>query len=125
MLLLEAGGEEPFPLTDEPGIHDHLIGTALDWNFTTVPEPQNCGGKGCIYPRGKGLGGSTAINSMMYVRGNPRDFDAWRDAGNEGWGWSDVLPYFKRSEDNRDPLFSFNKVGARWSLRGSAACPWV
>ncbi|XP_034256246.1 glucose dehydrogenase [FAD, quinone]-like [Thrips palmi] len=109
VLLLEAGGEEPFSLTDEPGIHDHLLGTAMDWNFTTVPEPHNCGGKGCVYPRGKSLGGSTAINSMMYVRGNTRDFDAWRQAGNDGWGWSDVLPYFKRFEDNREMLLSFNK----------------
>ncbi|KAJ1522146.1 hypothetical protein ONE63_002457 [Megalurothrips usitatus] len=109
VLLLEAGGEEPFPLTDEAGFHDALVGSALDWNYTAAPEPQNCGGRGCRIPRGKSLGGSTAINSMMYVRGNPRDYDGWRDAGNVGWGYKDVLPFFKKLEDNRDDLISFDK----------------
>lgn len=110
VLLLEAGGEEPFAVTDETGIHSFFMGSALDWNYTTEPEPQNCGGLGCSYPRGKVLGGSTVINSMLYVRGNPRDYDAWRDAGNQGWGWRDVLPFFKRFEDNRNYLVSYNKV---------------
>src|SRR3989304_789912 len=52
------------------------------------------------YPRGKLLGGSGALNGMQYIRGNPRDYDHWRDLGNDGWGWSDVLPYFRRSEAN-------------------------
>jgi choline dehydrogenase len=101
VLLLEAGGEDDSPLIHTPGSYPLLQDSPFDWAYRTVPQP-NLGGRRIFSPRGHVLGGSSSINFMMYVRGNRRDFDRWRDLGNEGWGYEDVLPYFKRSEDNRD-----------------------
>jgi choline dehydrogenase len=78
-----------------------LQDSEFDWAYRTVPQV-HLGGRRIFCPRGRVLGGTSAINYMMYVRGNARDFDSWRNLGNEGWGYDDVLPYFKRSEDNRD-----------------------
>jgi choline dehydrogenase len=69
-----------------------------DWGFRTEPEP-HLGGRSLVTPRGKVLGGSSSINGMVYVRGHPRDFDHWAEAGAEGWGWADVAPYFIRMEN--------------------------
>ena len=69
-----------------------------DWGFRTEPEP-HLGGRTLATPRGKVLGGSSSINGMVYVRGHPRDFDAWADMGADGWAWADVAPYFIRMED--------------------------
>ncbi|VEN52741.1 unnamed protein product [Callosobruchus maculatus] len=77
----------------------------MDWNYKTEPEPVACQGfpeKRCTWPRGKVLGGCSVINGMMYTRGTPRDYDNWEAAGNPGWGYKDVLPVFKRFEDNKD-----------------------
>lgn len=76
--------------------------TSLDWEYSTQPNPGACRGytnKGCAWPRGKVLGGSSSINAMFYVRGNKLDFDEWAALGNEHWGYDDVLPYFKKSEN--------------------------
>lgn len=72
---------------------------AANWRFETVPQ-RGLNGRRGYQPRGRGLGGSSAINAMLYVRGHPRDYDEWRDLGCTGWGWDAVLPYFKRAEHN-------------------------
>ena len=69
-----------------------------DWCFKTDPE-QHLNGRAISYPRGRVLGGCSSINGMIYMRGQAADYDGWRQAGNLGWGWEDVLPYFRKSED--------------------------
>ncbi|XP_033215479.1 glucose dehydrogenase [FAD, quinone]-like [Belonocnema kinseyi] len=102
VLLLEAGREEP-EATDVPGLVVALEGTDIDWKYRTEPDIFGClKNQGCVYPRGKVMGGSSSINVMLYVRGNREDFDGWEKLGNPGWSYKDVLPYFLKSEDNRD-----------------------
>lgn len=101
VLLLEAGGDDDLPLIKAPGAYLMLHDSKVDWAYRTVPQV-HLGGRRIFSPRGKVIGGSSSINFGVYMRGNPRDFDQWRDAGNPGWGYADVLPYFKRAEDNRD-----------------------
>ena len=72
----------------------------MDWDYSTGCEP-HCDGRRIYLPRGRTLGGSSSTNAMVYIRGNPADYDGWRDAGCPGWGFEDLLPYFKRSEDNQ------------------------
>ncbi|XP_063988368.1 glucose dehydrogenase [FAD, quinone]-like [Diachasmimorpha longicaudata] len=101
VLLLEAGGDETI-LTDVPLFFPTLQHTALDWRFKTEPSGNYCRGMNrgqCNWPRGKVLGGSSVLNAMLYVRGNRKDYDGWRDAGNPGWDYESVLPYFKKSEN--------------------------
>ncbi|MBL7395911.1 GMC family oxidoreductase N-terminal domain-containing protein, partial [Escherichia coli] len=74
-------------------------GPATNWAFETVPQ-RGLNGRRGYQPRGKGLGGSSAINAMLYVRGHARDYDEWRDLGCLGWGWDEMLPWFRRSERN-------------------------
>ncbi|QKV18825.1 GMC family oxidoreductase [Oricola thermophila] len=100
--LLEAGGEGRGILVRAPmGIIAMLpgLGRINNWAFETVPQPGLNGRRG-YQPRGRALGGSSAINAMLYVRGHPRDYDDWAAAGCPGWGWDDVLPWFIRSENN-------------------------
>lgn len=98
VLVLEAGGEDSNPWIHVPIGYFKTIGDAAhDWCLFTEPEPE-LHGRRVAWPRGKVLGGSSSINGMLYVRGDARDYDAWRDAGNPGWGWSDVLPYFRKAE---------------------------
>jgi len=100
VLLLEAGGPDRNLWIHVPGGISRLIGNPrLDWCMQTEPVP-GLNGRRVPYPRGKVLGGSGSMNGMQYIRGNPRDYDRWRELGNEGWGWSDVLPYFRRAEAN-------------------------
>jgi len=99
VLLLEAGGpDDYFWLTVPLGIPFVLGNPRCDWRLRSEPEP-HLGGRIIEVPRGKTLGGSSSINGLVYVRGHALDFDGWRQQGNIGWGWDDVLPYFKRSED--------------------------
>ncbi|CAH2216247.1 jg26089, partial [Pararge aegeria aegeria] len=92
VLLLEAGPEEP-EVTQVPGFFTALAGSNLDWKYTTESNGKSClafpEGK-CGWPRGKTMGGSTAINAMAYVRGNKADYDEWALMGNEGWSYDDV-----------------------------------
>ncbi len=98
VLLLEAGPRDCDPFIHMPGGYYRLLyHPTLSWNFKTEPEP-GLGGRTQIWPRGRVLGGSSSINAMVYVRGLPLDYDGWRDAGAAGWGWDDVLPYFKKAE---------------------------
>ena len=102
VLLLEAGGSlESDPAVTTPGRWASLIGSPYDWGYRTEPEPGLLG-RGLVFPRGKGHGGSSAINAMTHIRGHRLSFDRWRALGNEGWGYDDLLPLFKRSERNDD-----------------------
>ena len=99
VLLLEAGGRNDNVLVRMPAGVGTLIKAknAHNWGFWTEPEP-HLDDRRLWWPRGRGLGGSSAINGMIYMRGHPLDYDEWRQLGLPGWSWSDVLPYFKRLE---------------------------
>ena len=100
VLLLEAGGSaNDYPAITTPGRWVSLLGSKYDWAYATEPEPgmQN---RRIAFPRGKVHGGSSAINAMTYIRGHRLCFDRWRELGNAGWGYDDVLPLFKRVERN-------------------------
>jgi choline dehydrogenase len=99
VLLLEAGGGDRRLWIQLPiGYGMSFYSPRVNWMYRTEPEPALDGRQG-YWPRGKIVGGSSSINAMVYVRGQPADFDDWRAAGNPGWGWTDVLPYFKKAED--------------------------
>ena len=101
VLLLEAGPRDTNPLIHVPaGFTRLLTHRTLNWRRMSEPVP-GLGGRRMPFPAGKVLGGSSAINGMLYIRGQAEDYDAWRDAGNAGWGWDDVLPYFRRAEDQQ------------------------
>jgi choline dehydrogenase len=99
VLLVEAGGKNASMMVRMPAGVGGLIGKAgvSNWGFWTEAEP-NLENRRLWWPRGKGWGGSSAINGMIYIRGHARDYDQWRQMGLTGWGYADVLPYFKRSE---------------------------
>src|SRR5205085_797035 len=93
-------GEARSPWIGLPVGYARLLGSArYNWMYRTAPEPA-LGGRVLEVPAGRTLGGTGSINGMLYVRGHPADYDGWRDAGNEGWGFDDVLPWFRRSECN-------------------------
>ena len=97
--LLEAGGEDNYPWIHIPvGYFKTMGNPRTDWCYKTEPDP-GLNGRMIDWPRGKVLGGSSSINGLLYVRGQPQDFDHWRQLGNAGWSWSDVLPYFRRAEN--------------------------
>jgi len=99
VLLLEAGNKDRSMNIKIPAAFAKQFHTKLDWDFATDPEP-HVDGRSLYIPRGKGLGGSSSMNAMLYVRGRPLDYDAWEAQGAPGWGYRDVLPYFIKSEDN-------------------------
>ncbi|CAK1589634.1 unnamed protein product [Parnassius mnemosyne] len=104
ILLLEAGPEEP-DVTSVPGFAPTLGRSSIDWMYRTQPEELSCRahrGQSCAWLRGKSMGGSSAINYMVYMRGNQRDYDSWAEMGNHGWSFQEVLPYFKKAENNQD-----------------------
>jgi choline dehydrogenase-like flavoprotein len=98
VLLIEAGGRDNgFWISIPAGFSKLLAGHRYNWRFHTEPE-KGTYDREIVVPRGKGLGGSTLINGMIFVRGQPQDFDTWAQSGNRGWGWDDVLPYFRKLE---------------------------
>ncbi len=98
--LLEAGKRDSSPLIRIPlGIAALVPRRLHNWAFKTVPQPELYGRRG-YQPRGKTLGGSSAINAMVYIRGHRSDYDGWAALGNTGWSYEEVLPYFRRSENN-------------------------
>ena len=102
VLLLEAGGRDNYIWIKVPVGYLYCIGNPrTDWCMTTEPEA-GLNGRALKYPRGRVLGGSSSINGMIYMRGQAADYDGWRQAGNHGWGWDDVLPLFRRAEDHFD-----------------------
>lgn len=106
ILLLEAGGEESL-ITAIPSIAHYLQFTDYNWGYHSEKEPHACKGNTrkqiCACPSGKGLGGTTIINNNIYTRGHTKDFDRWAKAGNPGWSYEDVLPYFLKMEDVKIP----------------------
>ena len=97
--ILEAGGRDLLPWIHIPVGYFRTMGNpATDWRYETEQDP-GLNGRSIKWPRGKVLGGSSSINGLLYVRGQKQDFDHWRQLGNHGWGWDDVLPLFKRSEN--------------------------
>jgi choline dehydrogenase len=109
--LLEAGGADSYPWIHIPiGYFYTFDNPRTDWRFRTEPDP-NLNGRSIKYPRGRVLGGTSSINGMVYIRGQARDYDGWRQQGNVGWAWDDVLPYFKRSEDQARGADAAHGVG--------------
>jgi choline dehydrogenase len=99
-LVLEAGGEDRGIWLHIPlGYGRHFTNPTVNWLYTTEPEA-DCGNRRIIAPRGKVLGGSSSINGLIYIRGQAQDFDHWRQLGNPGWSFEDVLPYFRKAEGN-------------------------
>src|SRR5882672_10034852 len=98
VLLLEAGTAREPMAARVPAAFSKLFKTRHDWAYFTEPEPELCGRR-LYVPRGKLLGGSSAMNAMIYIRGNPLDYDGWAAAGADGWRYADVLPHFLRAED--------------------------
>jgi choline dehydrogenase-like flavoprotein len=110
--LIEAGPAKAPLLSDVPLGIAALVPMRSRRNFAYKTAPQTgFGGRRGYQPRGRGLGGSSLINAMIYMRGQPQDYDAWADLGCKGWGWADVLPYFKRSEDNARGADAFHGAG--------------
>src|SRR5436190_3088896 len=107
VLLIEAGGRDWNPLIHVPaGFFKMLDHDTLTWKFRAEPDP-GTGGRAIVYTRGRVIGGSSSINGMIYIRGQPEDYDHWAQLGNRGWSWDDCLPYFRKAE--------------RWEGEGSAS----
>ena len=114
VLLLEAGKRDNYHWIHIPVGYLYCIGNPrTDWMFRTEPEA-GLNGRSLIYPRGKTLGGCSSINGMLYIRGQAADYDGWRQAGLPGWGWDDVLPYFRKSEDYVDGASDMHGAGGEW-----------
>lgn len=110
VLLLEAGPRDRSLWIHLPiGYGKTMFHPVYNWGFKTDPEP-TMNGRQVYWPRGRGLGGSSSINGLIYVRGQPQDYDRWAALGNAGWGWRDVLPYFRRS------LMSTSRIGEKHEL---------
>ncbi|MEM6938557.1 MAG: choline dehydrogenase [Pseudomonadota bacterium] len=100
VILLEAGGRDINPWIHIPvGYFKTIHNPRVDWCYKTEPD-EGLNGRSIEWPRGKVLGGSSSLNGLLYVRGQSQDYDRWRQMGNVGWGWDDVLPLFKRAENN-------------------------
>ena len=122
MLLLEAGGADGADEIKIPAAFPNLFRTRYDWYFTTV-EQKHVLGRRIYWPRGKVLGGSSSINAMIYIRGNRLDFDTWRDEyGCTGWGYDDLLPYFRRAEDNARGASAYHGTGGPLRSPTCATC---
>ncbi len=116
VLVLEAGGRDNYHWVHIPMGYLYCIGNPrTDWMYRTAPEP-GLNGRSLLYPRGKVLGGCSSINGMLYLRGQAADYDGWRQLGLPGWGWDDVLPYFKRSEDYVDGPSDMHGEGGEWRV---------
>ncbi|RBW52520.1 GMC family oxidoreductase [Ruegeria sp. A3M17] len=116
VLLLEAGGSDNYHWVHIPVGYLYCIGNPrTDWMMKTAPEP-GLNGRSLVYPRGKVLGGCTSVNGMIYMRGQAADYDHWRQLGNAGWGWDDVLPYFLKSEDHHAGPADMHGYGGEWKV---------
>ncbi len=116
VLLLEAGGRDNWIWLHIPVGYLYAIGDKrADWRFKTGAEA-GLNGRSVAYPRGRVLGGSSAINGMIYMRGQAADYDGWRQLGLEGWGWDDVLPFFTRHEDHHAGADALHGAGGEWRV---------
>jgi len=123
VLLVEAGSARRSIFVSMPTANGFIFGKpAYDWAYRTQPQAEMFG-RQVYWPRGRRLGGSSAINGMVYIRGNPADYDGWRQRGLDGWSYADVLPYFKRMEDSHRGDSDFHGTGGplRTSFAGGAA----
>ncbi|WP_375175800.1 GMC family oxidoreductase [Pseudooceanicola sp.] len=115
-LILEAGGRDNYHWVHIPMGYLYCIGNPrTDWMYRTAEEP-GLNGRAILYPRGKVLGGCSSINGMLYLRGQAADYDGWRQMGLTGWGWDDVLPFFKKSEDYVEGPSEAHGVGGEWRV---------
>ena len=113
ILILEAGPpDDSFMLKMPAGFASLGDKTPYNWRYETTPQ-KHCNDRRMYWPRGKTLGGSSSINAMLYVRGHASDYDHWRQLGNEGWSYDDVLPYFKKAENNERGADDFHGTGGR------------
>ena len=120
VLLLEAGGRDWYPWIHIPvGYFKTMGNPKYDWCFETEPDP-GLGGRSLQWPRGKVLGGSSSINGLLYIRGNRTDYDQWRQLGNAGWSYDDVLPYFKRAEDQERGADDYHGTGGPLAVSDAA-----
>jgi choline dehydrogenase len=116
VLLLEAGGEDDWIWIHIPVGYLYCIGNPrTDWMFRTEAEA-GLNGRALAYPRGKVIGGCSSINAMIYMRGQARDYDGWRQMGAAGWGWDDVLPVFRRSQDHFRGACDTHGAGGEWRI---------
>jgi choline dehydrogenase len=116
VLLIEAGGSDRRFWVNVPiGYLYNMGNPEVDWCFKTEPDP-GLNGRSLGYPRGKVLGGCSSINGMIYMRGQAADYDGWRQMGNVGWGWDDVLPYFKKSENHFDGETELHGGDGEWNV---------
>jgi len=117
VLLLEAGKSDNYHWVHIPVGYLYCIGNPrTDWMMKTAPEP-GLNGRSLVYPRGKVLGGCSSVNGMIYMRGQAADYDHWRQMGNTGWGWDDVLPYFLKSEDHHAGNTDIHRSGGEWKVQ--------
>jgi choline dehydrogenase-like flavoprotein len=116
VLLLEAGGEDSSPWIHIPlGYGKHFTNPAVNWLYSSEPQ-RAAGNRRIAQPRGKVLGGSTSINGLLYIRGQREDYDRWRDLGNAGWGYADVLSYFRKAEDQQRGADEYHGTGGPLSV---------
>ena len=116
VLLLEAGPRDDYLWIHIPiGYAKTMFHPVYNWGFYTEPDP-GMNGRKIYWPRGRGLGGSSSINGLIFIRGQPADFDGWAAAGNEGWAWRDVLPYFIKSEGNQRGAGPYHGVDGPMSV---------
>ncbi|WP_420004867.1 GMC family oxidoreductase [Arenibacterium sp. LLYu02] len=116
VLLLEAGKSDNYHWVHIPVGYLYCIGNPrTDWMMKTASEP-GLNGRSLTYPRGKVLGGCSSVNGMIYMRGQAADYDLWRQLGNSGWGWDDVLPYFLKSEDHHGGDSAMHRGGGEWKV---------
>jgi choline dehydrogenase-like flavoprotein len=114
--MLEAGGDDDNWIVNTPAALFMMVGSPINnWHFDTEPQ-RSMNNRIAYQPRGKGLGGSSAINAMVYIRGHKVDYDHWASLGNAGWSYADVLPYFRRSEDNNQFVNEFHGQGGPLSV---------
>ncbi len=114
--LIEAGPEDKKREIHIPAAFSELFHTSVDWAYETIPQP-GAGGRRLFLPRGKVLGGSSSINAMIYIRGHQSDYDEWEKAGNPGWSYEDLLPYFKKSESNTRIKDTYHGEGGPMQVR--------
>jgi len=118
--MFEAGRKDNSPLVRWPAGYARLQGNRTRWEWATTPQ-EHCGGRRVPFPQGKLLGGGSSVNSMVYIRGNRRDYDSWATQGNDLWSYDQVLPYFRKSEDNERFCDAFHATGGELGVSDQRA----